>query len=575
MHAEGVTARRNDGRTPVMSATRCANRPSSRLTRCWGSRGYLLLWLCWILLGLCWFGTRRRKEALSGVSHQEAAHSLVLGSALAGPRPGPITLSGPAARQHLRLVGTTGSGKSKLLATLFLQRLNQGEGVALLDPHGDLCDDVLGALLDLGFYTDQQAFSRIWYVDLSRTDRSIAWNVLNQAYEPHTTARYLLESWKRAWSGLASGNAANLENLVLAGAYVLAIHRRPLTELPRLLADRDFREALLANCPDAQVVRFFHDRYDGLGRRAALLNESTLRRAFLLSFTPALRGPLSQHQNRLQFRALMDQGVSLLVNLGGLDTDTQKLLGCLFTVGIEEAALSRADVPEDQRPPYTLIIDEFSQFAAQSASALERVLAQTRKYHCSLVMAQQTLSQTGHQLEGAIQNAVEVVLRVGRADAAILTPRLFTPDLYRLKERRDMRPSYMSASDQRLEFEQALTTLAPREAYVRLGEQLIKFKTVGLPAPRASRQAVEAIKEEYARRLLTPAPPDDAGLLSQPAGRQQTVAAPRSAAGTSNREASERPSAIPATPWSQPGSTARRLRLVPLPRPEAADNDPS
>lgn len=436
---------------------------------------------------------------------------LVLGTAApgttapgAGAQPGRVTLEGKQARAHLRVVGVTGSGKSKLLASLILQLLNWGIGVALLDPHGDLCDDILTALLDLGFFTDPRAYERLWYVDFSRTDRFVAWNVLKQPYETHVTARNLLESWKRAWSGLASGNAANLENVVLASAYALAATGEPLTHMQRLLTDSGYRERVLAHCPDPAITAFFHERYDALGRRANLLNESTLRRAFLLTFTPALRYALGQRENRLQFRALMDQGVTLLANLGGLDPDTQRMLGCLFTVGVEEAALSREDIPESLRRPYTLVVDEFSQFSAQSQAALERVLALTRKYGLSLVVANQTLSQTGRRLEGALQNAVQVVFRLGREDAAAIAPRLFAPDPYRLKERPDMRPTYMSAADQRLGFEQDLAALAPREAYVRLGEQTIKFRSLGLSAPQSAPAALEALKERYARLLLTP-----------------------------------------------------------------------
>lgn len=436
---------------------------------------------------------------------------LVLGTAApgttapsAGMQPGCVALEGKLARAHLRVVGVTGSGKSKLLASLILQLLNCGIGVALLDPHGDLCDDILTALLDSGFFADQRAYERLWYVDFSRTDRFVAWNVLKQPYETHVTARNLLESWKRAWSGLATGNAANLENVVLASAYALAAMGEPLTHMQQLLADRGYRERVLAHCPDPAIVAFFHERYDALGRRANLLNESTLRRAFLLTFTPALRFALSQRENRLQFRALMDRGVSLLANLGGLDPDTQRMLGCLFTVGVEEAALSREDIPEPSRRPYTLVVDEFSQFSAQSQAALERVLALTRKYGLSLIVANQTLSQTGRRLEGALQNAVQVVFRLGREDAAAIAPRLFAPDPYRLKERPDMRPTYMSAADQRLGFEQDLAALAPREAYVRLGEQTIKFRSLGLSTPQSTPAALEALKERYARLLLTP-----------------------------------------------------------------------
>lgn len=420
-----------------------------------------------------------------------------------GGGPPLVVLEGSAARSHLRVLATSGSGKSFWVATLILQLLNLGVGLCLVDPHGDLCDTILTALADLGFFADPRAYERLWYLDFSRTDRFVAWNVLDQPFELHIMARLLVEAWKRAWSSLASGEAVNLENILLASTYLLAEAKQPLTQLQRVLTDAPYRHQLLAQCGDAAVISFFRDRYDALGRRMLTLIESTLRRAFLLTFTPALRYTLGQRTNRLQFRPLMDRGTSILVNLGGLDPDTQRMLGCLLTVGLEEAALSREDLPAEQRRPYTLIVDEYSQFAAQSETALARILALTRKYGLQLIAAQQSLSQTGRKLEGAWQNALQVVGRVGREDAAVVAPRLFTPDPLRLKERPDMRPTYMSAADQRLAFEEELMALAPREAFVRLGCQTVKFRSLGLPAPRCSRAQLEAIKDRYARLLLT------------------------------------------------------------------------
>ena len=132
--------------------------------------------------------------------------------------------------------------------------------------------------------------------------------------------------------------------------------------------------------------------------------ESTLRRVFLLTFSPTLRYALGQERNALDFRAHMDQGISVVYNLGGLDEDTQRFLGCLLTVGYEVAALSRADLPEEARSPYHLIMDEFSMFSAQSEEALARVLSLARKYGLFLTLAHQTWSQLSSRLQGALQN---------------------------------------------------------------------------------------------------------------------------------------------------------------------------
>lgn len=417
---------------------------------------------------------------------------------------GLVVLSGRDAARHKHIMGTTGAGKSKLLAGLCLQLLNQSVGFALVDPHGDLCDDILAALVDDGFFADERAYERLWYIDFARQDRFLPFNVLDAPYEPHQIARNVLEAWKRAWSALAAGNAVVIENLVLASVFVLVENHRPLTEMQRLLSDRQYRENLLEHCSDEQVVAFFRQRYDGLGRSATTLNESTLRRAFILTFTPALRYSLGQLTNRLRFRHLMDRGVSVLCNVSRLDPDTQRFLGAALAVGFEEAALSRADIPEMQRRPYHLVIDEFSQFSAQSETSLERVLALTRKYGLSLTLAHQTWSQVGKELAGALQNTAFIAFRLGRDDAAWAADRVGTIDLSRVKTTPQGREVFMPASEQRTEWEQQLATLPPREALLRLGETTQRFRTLSVPPARCSHEALEAVKERYARLLLTP-----------------------------------------------------------------------
>src|SRR5258708_6719791 len=117
----------------------------------------------------------------------------------------------------------------------------------------------------------------------------------------------------------------------------------------------------------------------------------------------------------------MDNKTSLLIDLGNLDPQTQRFLGCLITIGIESGALSRAD--SQNRSPYHFFIDEFSQFCAQSATSLERILTLTRKFGLSLGMACQTLSQT-KEIKDALQNCLHITFKLGFDDAATIAPRL-------------------------------------------------------------------------------------------------------------------------------------------------------
>src|ERR671921_2990505 len=130
-----------------------------------------------------------------------------------------------------------------------------------------------------------------------------------------------------------------------------------------------------------------------------------------------LRHSLGATENRLNFRQFMDQGRSLIVNLALPHHDARRLFGCLLTVGMESAALARADNASERRPHH-LMIDEFSQFMAQSETALTRMLSETRKYQLFCVMAHQNWTQASERLKGALQNVgLEMILKSGRMDA--------------------------------------------------------------------------------------------------------------------------------------------------------------
>ena len=423
----------------------------------------------------------------------------------------PVVLKGRELAAHKHILGVTGQGKSKMIAGYFLQLVNQGVGALLIDPHADLADDILAALASNGFYRDPRAYERLLYLDLTRQDRFLPLNVLAAPYPPHQLASQINEVFKRVWPALADGAAPQFENILLSAVLVLIQNRLPITALPRLLTDKPYRDGLLERVGDPQVVSFFHDRYDRWGREAPLMIESTLRRIFLLTFSPSLRYALGQPTNALNFRDLMDRGISVIVSLGGLDEDAQRLLGSLVSVGVEVASLSRVDIPEVERHPYHLIMDEFSMFSAQSEEALSRVLSLARKYALSITLAHQTWSQLSTRLQGALQNALEISFKLGPNDAAWAAPRFARYDPYLVKHEvvdpyqvERTHPLYFSVQEILTGWQQSLMDLQPREAYVKTGSAVTKIRTLKLSPPSCTREELAAIKERYAERLLTP-----------------------------------------------------------------------
>ncbi|WP_407285881.1 TraM recognition domain-containing protein [Streptomyces sp. BP-8] len=190
--------------------------------------------------------------------------------------------------------------------------------------------------------------------------------------------------------------------------------------------------------------------------------------------------------------SVVDSGTSLIVNLAVASPDARRLFGCLLTVGMETAALSRANVRAagSGRAPHFLILDEFSQFMAQSEESLTRMLSETRKYNLFCVMAHQNWSQASDRLKGALQNVgMEVVLKAGRPDAEH-SARLFgvvDPDAIKhvvSNEAAEGRthPAYYPLAEQWERQVQSIQQLRVGEAFVRLpNDQVRKVNTPTLP----------------------------------------------------------------------------------------------
>src|SRR3954447_25121979 len=202
-----------------------------------------------------------------------------------------VRISPQQARAHMHVLGKTGSGKSYFLANLFLSMHQAGMPATLIDPHGDLAEMVLLHLVQQGTYEDPTAYDRLIYLDLpaaARSDRYLPFNFLQQPYDDYAMAQLVAEACRRAWPELATG-APTFENILKHSVIALRQNHQPLTKLADLLVDREYRERLLQNVTDEQVVRFFHLRMDNWGRDEAHMKESTLNRADLLTLSPVLR----------------------------------------------------------------------------------------------------------------------------------------------------------------------------------------------------------------------------------------------------------------------------------------------
>jgi hypothetical protein len=440
----------------------------------------------------------------------------------------PFHLGPKQLEKHIHYMGVNGVGKSKSLAWFASSLIRQGRSCAVIDPHADLAHDTLRLLIDNGHYKNQETgMQKIWYVDFSREDRWIAFNVLRQQGSRHKVAGSILEAFHRAYPELSEG-AASFDTLVSNRVMLLMANDLPLTYLFKLLTDLEFRRSLYEKEPEESVVAVFRDWFDTLSpNEQSTQAGSARRRANLLTFDPAIRNCLSQQENRLDFRRLMDEGVSLILSLGGLSEQTQRLLGCLLTVGFEQAALSREDILEHHRRPYTLILDEFSMFSAQSEVGLARMLSLVRKYKLTVVFANQDFVQfRSQQMRGALQHTIPVYFRLGRDDAVWAAERLGKADPEYIKHeviplggnelKAEPNPSYFSLQEQYEMWAKRIEEQWDQQCFVKINRhvpaRLKRFippfstfhvQTMTVPKPRHTHEHFLSLTDAYARFLLT------------------------------------------------------------------------
>jgi hypothetical protein len=320
------------------------------------------------------------------------------------------------------------------------------------------------------------------------------------------------EAMHRAFPELSQG-AAIFDTLLPRALRVLLANNLPITALEPFLWDETFRSELLARLSTqdaATIISYFQNIYAELRRSEQITYAgSVLRRAALLTDLPVLRYSFAQPDNRLPFRRIMDSGQSVIINLALRELEASRLLGCLITVGYEQAALSRADAAE--RRTHHLIVDEFHSFTTQSAQAFASMLSQSRKFGLYLCAAHQFWGQANQHLQEALQNTgIEVVFNVGRTDAEYTAKQLSridplqvkheVPDEYAVEK---THPVFYNLAEQWQDFTEYLQDLPPRHFALKLRGQTVKAgKTRTLPTPRVDPKELLEVEQEYLRRYF-------------------------------------------------------------------------
>lgn len=385
-------------------------------------------------------------------------------------------------RRHLYVLGKTGYGKSCLLQLLVKSDIDNGFGCAVLDPHGDLTDDILRMI-------PKHRLKDVVIFDPSDVNHPPSFNPMIPI-RPELKVRVMLsflDTFKRVFQDSWSDKMDHL--LRYAVSALMNIPGTSIVSLRRLLSDDDFRAQVVKRSTDEAVRRFWEVEFPS--RRQEFEEgpvSQLLNRLDELLATDMIRNILGQPTNTFDFREFIDSRKIVLfkISKGVLGAENASLLGSLIIWKLYEAAMSRADIPVESRQDFYFYIDEFQNFATQSFG---EILSESRKYRLCLTFANQFLGQLPSQVKETVFGNIAnlICFRVGAEDAATVS--------------QEFKPTF-SADD--------LLCLPLREFYVKMsvdGEVQESFsgRTLDVPKPVAAesvaKECLEHSRSKYALPL--------------------------------------------------------------------------
>ena len=326
---------------------------------------------------------------------------------------------------HIYVIGKTGTGKSTLLENMIVQDIAAGRGVALIDPHGDLVSRVVE-------YGKWRRPNDVIYLNVPDATQPYGYNPLRHVHPRRIplAASGLIDILKKLW-GDAWG--VRMEHILRNAIYALLEQKEAtLADILRLFGDKSYRKEIARSLKNPIVRQFWEKEYErySFGYRAdGVASIQNKIGAFLAD--PLMRRILTEPQDDLRIRSIMDEGKVLLVNLskGEIGEDSAALLGGLSVTTFGLAAMSRSEQWAEERKPFFIYIDEFQSF---TTLAMGSMLSELRKYQVGMVISHQYI----HQLETPIRHAVlgnagtMISFRLGAEDAPYLSREmneLFSP----------------------------------------------------------------------------------------------------------------------------------------------------
>jgi len=329
-------------------------------------------------------------------------------------------------RQHTYIIGKTGTGKTALLHNIVVQDISNGEGLCIVDPHGEFVEEILKKI-------PEERLDDVIYFNPADDEYHVGFNILeipDQKYK-HLVASGLMSIFTKIWSNVWSARMEYiLNNAVLA---LLDTPGSTLLGITRILVDKEYRKKIIANVKDPVVRAFWVNEYEQW--RDQFRNEAIApiqNKVGQFLSTTLIRNIVGQPKSTIDIFKIMNDGKILLVNAskGRLGEDNSQLLGAMIITKIQLAAMERVRIPEEDRADFYLYVDEFQNFATDSFA---NILSEARKYRLNLIIAHQYIGQLVTDVSTKVRDAVfgnvgtMIVFRIGAPDAEFLEQE-FSPE---------------------------------------------------------------------------------------------------------------------------------------------------
>ncbi len=331
----------------------------------------------------------------------------------------PVYIQQKDRMRHMYTIGKTGTGKSEFLIEMIRQDIAEGHGVCVIDPHGELVEDVL-------HFTPASRAEDVIVFDPSDVERPMGLNILEHETESekHAITAGVINMMYKLFDPNRTGMVGPMFEHSVRNAMLTVMYEPGATfiEVVRCITDDSYVKQLLPKVEDAVVRRYWTDE---MAQTSQQTKSDTL--GYIVSkfgkfiTNGTMRNIIGQSKSAFNLREVMDSQKILLVNLskGKLGEENSAFIGLLLVPRILAAAMSRVNMAQDQRKPFFLYVDEFQNFATPDFAV---ILSEARKYKLALTVANQFIAQMQDDVKNAVFGNVgtQIVLRTGEDDAEYL-----------------------------------------------------------------------------------------------------------------------------------------------------------